>query len=221
MRPTRRGSINFWVGPNPTPNERLCMAAAEGDVEGMRDAVKDGAVVLEATARVYEPQGLGNRPLAYFCAIHSTARERALAALIEMEPTVCEVANFSYVHNVCMEGRFELMMMILRAGGKLPGKSRDAEFPGYHPFASVDHWSFADEYMNRVCLAGSFEAYKENQYHKVIIIHLLAHKHNVPDVLARRILNDYLYSHREIPCREDPQGRSGVDWEREMARLEI
>ena len=34
------------------------MATAEGDVEGMRDAVKDGAVVLEATARVYEPQGL-------------------------------------------------------------------------------------------------------------------------------------------------------------------
>ena len=192
------------------------MAAAEGDVEGMRDAVKDGAVVLEATARVYEPQGLGNRPLAYFCAIHSTARERALAALIEMEPTVCEVANFSYVHNVCMEGRFELMMMILRAGGKLPGGSRSSSSPGYHPFNTVRRWTFADEYLNRVCLAGSFKAYKENQYQKVIVIHLLAHKHNVPDVLARRIVNDYLDSHREIPSREDPQGRHGVNWEREL-----
>ena len=201
------------------------MATAEGDVEGMRDAVKDGAVVLEATAQMSQLPGPGGRGTpVYFCAVRGgwgPASERALAALLEMEPTICEVATHSCLHHVVMEERLPMMMMILRAGGKLPGKSRDAEFPGYHPFASVDHWSFADEYMNRVCLAGSFEAYKENQYHKVIIIHLLAHKHNVPDVLARRILNDYLYSHREIPCREDPQGRSGVDWEREMARLEI
>ena len=60
------------------------------------------------------------------------------------------------------------------------------------------------------------KAYKENQYRKVIVIHLLAHKHNVPDVLARRIVNDYLDSHREIPSREDPQGRHGVNWEREL-----
>ena len=85
-----------------------------------------------------------------------------------------------------------------------------------HPFNTVRRWTFADEYLNRVCLAGSFEAYKENQYQKVIVIHLLAHKHNVPDVLARRIVNDYLDSHREIPSREDPQGRHGVNWEREL-----
>ena len=38
----------------------------------------------------------------------------------------------------------------------------------------------------------------------------------IPDVLARRIVNDYLDSHREIPSREDPQGRHGVNWEREL-----